>query len=61
MFVLFPDEHEVENGAEDGLLHPVEANDLRGGTTPMSVVAIMPSPVLLWRFKVFIYIFFFYF
>ncbi|KAG5114486.1 hypothetical protein JHK82_037755 [Glycine max] len=45
------DEHEVENGIEEGLLHPVEADDSKGGT-PVSAAAMMPSPILLWRFKV---------
>ncbi|KAJ1418116.1 hypothetical protein SESBI_16075 [Sesbania bispinosa] len=47
------DEYEVENGVEEGLLHPAEGNDSRGSTTPMSAAGIMPSPTLLWRFKVF--------
>ncbi|KAH1222479.1 SPX and EXS domain-containing protein 1 [Glycine max] len=46
------DEHEVENGVEEGLLHPVEASDSKGGVIPVSAAAMMPSPVLLWRFKV---------
>ncbi|KAL5132157.1 hypothetical protein HKD37_12G034880 [Glycine soja] len=49
---VFPDEHEVENGVEEGLLHPVEASDSKGGVIPVSAAAMMPSPVLLWRFKV---------
>jgi len=51
-----PDEHEVENGIEEGLLHPVEADDSKGGT-PVSAAAMMPSPILLWRFKVFLHCF----
>lgn len=52
---MFPDEHEVENGVEEDLLHPVEGDDLKGGTTPVSAAAaaMVPSPELLWRFKVF--------
>ncbi|KAG4981165.1 hypothetical protein JHK85_035123 [Glycine max] len=46
------DEHEVENGVEEGLLHPVEASDSKGGVIPVSAAAMMPSPVLLWRFKI---------
>ncbi|KAL2590043.1 hypothetical protein AAZV13_13G267900 [Glycine max] len=48
------DEHEVENGIEEGLLHPVEADDSKGGT-PVSAAAMMPSPILLWRFKVLLF------
>lgn len=44
---------ELENGAEEGFLSPIEANDLKGVTTPVSTTAIMPSPILLWRFKVY--------
>lgn len=47
----------MENGVEEGLLYPGEANDSRGGATPMSAGTIMPSPILLWRFKVFIHCF----
>lgn len=49
------DEHEVENGVEEGLLHPVEASDSKGGVIPVSAAAMMPSPVLLWRFKVLLF------
>lgn len=52
-FVMLLDEYEVENGSDDDLLHSIEANDSRGGTTPMSGSAMTPSPILLWRFKVF--------
>lgn len=54
---MFPDEHEVENGVEEGLLHPVEASDSKGGVIPVSAAAMMPSPILLWRFKVFLHCF----
>ncbi|KHN25772.1 SPX and EXS domain-containing protein 1 [Glycine soja] len=50
------DEHEVENGVEEGLLHPVEASDSKGGVIPVSAAAMMPSPVLLWRFKVLLFV-----
>lgn len=33
-------------------MHLIEGNDMKGGSTPLSTVAIMPSPTLLWRFKV---------
>jgi len=50
--VLFSDEHEVENGVDEGLLHPVEAADSRGSLTAVGAATMMPSPALLWRFKV---------
>nr|KYP38248.1 SPX and EXS domain-containing protein 5 [Cajanus cajan] len=52
------DEHEVENGGEEGLLHPVEAGDSKVGATPVSAsaVAMMPSPILLRRFKVLLFL-----
>ncbi|KAK7272305.1 hypothetical protein RJT34_28816 [Clitoria ternatea] len=50
------DEHEVENGAEEGLLHSVEAVDSKGGMTPVSAAATKPSPILLWRFKVLLFL-----
>ncbi|XP_059449713.1 uncharacterized protein LOC132180785 [Corylus avellana] len=43
---------ELENGVEEGFLHSIEANDMKGVSTPVSTAAIMPSPILLWRFKV---------
>ncbi|KAJ9170105.1 hypothetical protein P3X46_018237, partial [Hevea brasiliensis] len=39
------------NGAKEGFLHSMESNDLKNTITPISTVAIMPSPILLWRFK----------
>ncbi|PRQ52862.1 hypothetical protein RchiOBHm_Chr2g0160141 [Rosa chinensis] len=45
---------EVENGAEEGFVHLIEGNDMKG-STPLSTVAIMPSPTLLWRFKVLLF------
>lgn len=51
--MLFVDEFEEENGADESSLHSVEGNDSRGGATPMNGSGMMPSPVLLWRFKVF--------
>lgn len=51
------DEHEVENSVEEDLLYPVEGDDLKGGTTPVSAAAaaMVPSPELLWRFKVLLF------
>lgn len=43
---------ELENGVEEAFLHSIEANDMKGVSTPLSTAAIMPSPILLWRFKV---------
>ncbi|XP_062009504.1 uncharacterized protein LOC133726059 isoform X2 [Rosa rugosa] len=45
---------EVENGAEEGFVHLIEGDDMKG-STPLSTVAIMPSPTLLWRFKVLLF------
>ncbi|KAF2284998.1 hypothetical protein GH714_034270 [Hevea brasiliensis] len=42
---------EQGNGAEEGFLHSTESNDLKSMITPISTAAIMPSPILLWRFK----------
>ncbi|KAF2292187.1 hypothetical protein GH714_015404 [Hevea brasiliensis] len=42
---------EQGNGAEEGFLHSMESNDLKNTITPISTVAIMPSLILLWRFK----------
>ncbi|CAK8536567.1 unnamed protein product [Lathyrus sativus] len=50
------DEYEGEDGADESLLHSGEVNDTRGGTTPMSATAMMPSPILLWRFKVLLFL-----
>jgi hypothetical protein len=46
---------EVENGVEEDFLHSMEANDLKSVIPPMSTAAIMPSPILLWRFKVLLF------
>lgn len=43
---------ELENGAEENFLHSSETDILKGSSTPMSTTAIMPSPIILWRFKV---------
>ncbi|KAF1899802.1 hypothetical protein Lal_00019934 [Lupinus albus] len=44
--------NEVENGADVGLLHSTEANDFKGAILPISTATIIPSPTLLWRFKI---------
>ncbi|XP_021670579.1 uncharacterized protein LOC110657614 isoform X2 [Hevea brasiliensis] len=46
---------EQGNGAEEGFLHSTESNDLKSMITPISTAAIMPSPILLWRFKVLLF------
>ncbi|KAJ9176936.1 hypothetical protein P3X46_012197 [Hevea brasiliensis] len=46
---------EQVNGAEEGFLHSTESNDLKSTITPLSTAAIMPSPILLWRFKVLLF------
>ncbi|WVY99683.1 hypothetical protein V8G54_025753 [Vigna mungo] len=50
------DEHEVENGVEEGLLHAVEADDSKGSVTAVGGATMMPSPALLWRFKVLLFL-----
>ncbi|XP_052207803.1 uncharacterized protein LOC127811710 [Diospyros lotus] len=46
---------ELGNNAEEGLSHSAEVNEMKGVATPLSSAAIMPSPVLLWRFKVLLF------
>ncbi|KAJ0113524.1 hypothetical protein Patl1_02067 [Pistacia atlantica] len=43
--------NEAGNNVEEGFLQ-TEANGVKVLGSPMTTVAIMPSPVLLWRFKV---------
>lgn len=43
---------EVENGVEEDFSLSMETNDLKSASTPMSTATMMPSPILLWRFKV---------
>ncbi|KAJ6959312.1 hypothetical protein NC653_037590 [Populus alba x Populus x berolinensis] len=38
----------------EGLLHSTGSNDLKIASLPITTAAIMPSPILLWRFKVFV-------
>ncbi|GLT87057.1 hypothetical protein SLE2022_051590 [Rubroshorea leprosula] len=54
VIVSDPDD-ELENGVEDDHLHSMELNDLKIATIPMGTVAIMPSPTLLWRFKLLLF------
>ncbi|XP_061376060.1 uncharacterized protein LOC133318121 isoform X1 [Gastrolobium bilobum] len=48
--------NEVENGVDEGLLYSTEASDLTGATISMRATAVIPSPILLWRFKVLIFL-----
>ncbi|XP_041009228.1 SPX and EXS domain-containing protein 1-like isoform X3 [Juglans microcarpa x Juglans regia] len=43
---------ELENGVEEGFLNSIDANDMKGVNTPVGTAVIMPSPILLWRFKI---------
>ncbi|CAH9141356.1 unnamed protein product [Cuscuta epithymum] len=45
---------ESGGGAED-FLHATEVNEMKGVSTPLASKAILPSPVLLWRFKVLLF------
>ncbi|KAA8526480.1 hypothetical protein F0562_008317 [Nyssa sinensis] len=49
------DTGELGNTAEGGFLHSLEANEMKGVSTPLSSTAIMPSPIFLWRFKVLLF------
>lgn len=40
------------SSAEEYILRSVESYDIKGVTSPLTSVAIMPSPILLWRLKV---------
>ncbi|KAF9679092.1 hypothetical protein SADUNF_Sadunf07G0104100 [Salix dunnii] len=42
---------EQGNTEMEGLLHSTEPSDLKIPSLPISTAAIMPSPILLWRFK----------
>ncbi|KAL4020661.1 hypothetical protein IC575_019442 [Cucumis melo] len=48
---------ETGNGVDETLLHSMEVDDLKSTILTMNPVAIVPSPILLWRFKVFLFIF----
>ncbi|XP_075494478.1 uncharacterized protein LOC142532052 [Primulina tabacum] len=43
--------NELGNSAEENFLHSTVSNVMKGMSSPLPSVAIMPSPVLLWRFK----------
>ncbi|KAL0314727.1 UNVERIFIED_CONTAM: SPX and EXS domain-containing protein 3 [Sesamum angustifolium] len=46
---------ELGNSSEEDPLLSIETNEMKGGVTPLSSAAIMPSPLLLWRFKVLLF------
>ncbi|XP_055822385.1 uncharacterized protein LOC129891144 isoform X2 [Solanum dulcamara] len=41
---------------EEAVLHNIEANEMKGVSTPPSTTTIIPSPVLLWRLKVLLFL-----
>ncbi|KAL2456434.1 EXS (ERD1/XPR1/SYG1) family protein [Forsythia ovata] len=47
---------EQGNSVEEDIWHSIESNEMKGVGTPLSSVAITPSPVLLWRFKVLLFL-----
>ncbi|KAG6768639.1 hypothetical protein POTOM_027562 [Populus tomentosa] len=53
--VVFDLDGEQGNTEMEGLLHSTETNDLKIPSLPISTAAIMPSPILLWRFKVLLF------
>lgn len=50
-----PGSGELGSGAEEGFLHSVEVDEMKGASAPLSTAAIMPSPIFLWRFKVLLF------
>lgn len=46
---------EPVSSSESFFLNTVESDEMKGVTAPLSSSAIMPSPVLLWRFKVLLF------
>ncbi|KAL3845222.1 hypothetical protein ACJIZ3_002625 [Penstemon smallii] len=46
---------DLGNSAEEDFLHSADSYEMKGGSTPLSSVAILPSPVLLWRLKVLLF------
>nr|XP_029121721.1 SPX and EXS domain-containing protein 1 isoform X5 [Elaeis guineensis] len=55
---VFPDQGSSELGInnDEGFLLPAEVNEMKGGSLPIHGAAILPSPVLLWRFKVLLFL-----
>ncbi|GER47937.1 EXS (ERD1/XPR1/SYG1) family protein [Striga asiatica] len=46
---------DLGNSSEEDFLLSKESNEMKGGVSPLSSAAIMPSPLLLWRFKVLLF------
>ncbi|KAJ6860111.1 SPX and EXS domain-containing protein 1-like isoform X1 [Populus alba x Populus x berolinensis] len=53
--VVFDLDKEEGNVEMEGLLHSTGSNDLKIASLPITTAAIMPSPILLWRFKVLLF------
>ncbi|KAL1813851.1 hypothetical protein DCAR_0626234 [Daucus carota subsp. sativus] len=47
---------DLGSSAEENFLQSVESDEMKGVTTPLTTVAIMPSPILLWRLKVLLFV-----
>ncbi|XP_042055519.1 SPX and EXS domain-containing protein 1-like isoform X1 [Salvia splendens] len=46
---------ELGNSSEEDFLRNTESNEMKAGATQLSSAAIVPSPLLLWRFKVLLF------
>ncbi|KAJ6683498.1 hypothetical protein OIU85_007209 [Salix viminalis] len=53
--VVFDLDKAEGNVEMEALLHSAELNDLKIASLPINTAAIMPSPILLWRFKVLLF------
>ncbi|KAB2095145.1 hypothetical protein ERO13_A01G013400v2 [Gossypium hirsutum] len=47
---------ELGNGVENSYVHPLELNGSKNASIPLVTAAIVPSPTLLWRFKVLLFL-----
>ncbi|TYI95711.1 hypothetical protein E1A91_D01G017300v1 [Gossypium mustelinum] len=47
---------ELGNGVENSYVHPLEINGSKNASIPLVTAAIVPSPTLLWRFKVLLFL-----
>ncbi|CAH9097876.1 unnamed protein product [Cuscuta europaea] len=54
-FSYLPGTVELGSSAED-FLHATEVNEMKSVNTPLASTTILPSPVLLWRFKVVLFL-----
>ncbi|KAH1056052.1 hypothetical protein J1N35_034117 [Gossypium stocksii] len=43
---------ELGNGVKNSYVHPLKINGLKNASIPLVIAAIVPSPTLLWRFRV---------